>query len=270
MKKIDLTNWVLLSERQSTRNYTSPDGKWMVKVFLTKDESNLGELQKEQDLSSYVYSLGISTPKAGGLVKVIGGSVGAVYQNIPGKKSLIRAISEDWDNMPSYIHRFVELGTVIRSKPCDKERFVPVEERMKKKLSVATMYTYEEKTRISDFLDAIPKCDNCLHGDYHPGNYIFSGNDVYAIDLGLFSYGNPVYDWANWYFLTHYYVKRGELFHMSEDKLLRCWEESFRGSGCDEEQVSILASFYSLNYLGIMPMAPFSLANNKKLTPFFR
>ena len=132
MKKIDLTNWVLLSERQSTRNYTSPDGKWMVKVFLTKDESNLGELQKEQDLSSYVYSLGISTPKAGGLVKVIGGSVGAVYQNIPGKKSLIRAISEDWDNMPSYIHRFVELGTVIRSKPCDKERFVPVEERMKK------------------------------------------------------------------------------------------------------------------------------------------
>ena len=148
MKKIDLTDWALLSERQS----------------------------------SYVYSLGISTPKAGGLVKVIGGSVGAVYQNIPGKKSLIRAISEDWDNMSSYIHRFVELGTVIRSKPCDKERFVPVEERMKNKLSVATMYTYEEKTRISDFLDAIPKCDNCLHGDYHPGNYIFSGNDVYAID----------------------------------------------------------------------------------------
>ena len=47
MKKIDLTDWALLSERQSTRNYTSPDGKWMVKVFLTKDESNLGELQKE-------------------------------------------------------------------------------------------------------------------------------------------------------------------------------------------------------------------------------
>lgn len=36
--------------------------------------------------------------------------------------------------MPFYIHRFVDLGTVIRSKPCDKNRFVPVEERMKSKL----------------------------------------------------------------------------------------------------------------------------------------
>ena len=270
MKEIDITGWSLLSERQSTRSYTSPDGKWMVKVFLTKDEADLGELQKEQDLSSYVHSLGIPTPEAGGLVKVAGGSVGAVYQNIPGKKSLIRAISEDWENMPFYIHRFVDLGTVIRSKPCDKNRFVPVEERMKSKLPDATMYTDEEKIRISDFLDAIPKCDNCLHGDYHPGNFIFSGNDVYAIDLGLFSYGNPVYDWANWYFMTHYFMKREELFYLSSDKLLRCWEESFRNSGCDEEQVSILAAFYSLNYLGIMPTSSLSLTNNKKLTPFFR
>ncbi len=270
MKEIDITGWRLLSERPATKSYTSPDGKWLVKVYLTKDDSDLEELQNEQDLSTYVASLGIPTPKAGGLVKVAGGSVAAVYQNIPGKKSLIRAIYQDWNNMPSYIHRFVEIGTVIRSKPCDKDRFVPVEERMKSKLPAAAMYTDEEKTRISDFLDAIPKSDNCLHGDYHPGNFIFSGNDLYAIDLGLFSYGNPVYDWADWYFMTHYYIKREELFYLSSDQLLKCWEESFRGSGCDEEQVSILAAFYSLNYIGIKPLAPLSLANNKKLTPFFK
>ena len=149
MKEIDITEWSLLSERPSTKSYTSPDEKWMVKVFLTKDETNLEELQKELDLSSYVYSLGIPTPKAGGLVRVAGGGVGAVYQNIPNKKSLIRAISEDWENMPHYINRFVELGTIIRSKPCDENRFIPVEERMKSKLPVATMYTDEEKRRIS-------------------------------------------------------------------------------------------------------------------------
>ena len=269
MQEIDITGWNLLSERQSTRSYTSPDGKWMVKVLRTLKEGDLESLQREQDISSYVNSIGIPTPEAGGVVKMKDGSTGALYQNIPEKKSLIRAISEDWGNMPSYIHKFVDLGTVIRSKTCDRDRFVPVEERMKSKLPVAAMYTDEEKIRISDFLDAIPKCDKCLHGDYHPGNFIFSGNDVYAIDLGLFSYGNPMYDWANWYFMTHYFMKREELFYLSSDKLLKCWEESFRGSGCDEEQVSILAAFYSLNYLGTMPSSPLSLANNKKLTPFF-
>ena len=172
--------------------------------------------------------------------------------------------------MPWYIRKFVELGNIIHSKPCDKSRFVPVQERMKGKLPVVTMYTEREKVRISDFIDAIPKCDNCLHGDYHPGNFIFSGTDTYAIDLGLFSYGDPIFDWANWYFMTNYFIKREEAFYMSSEKLRKCWEESFQGSGYDEEQVSILASFYSLNYIGIMPMAPFSLANNKKLNPFFK
>lgn len=270
MKEIDIAGWSLLSERQSTRSYTSPDGKLILKVFLTKGEADLDALQKEQNISSYVYSLGIPTPEAKGLVTVKNAGIGALYQNIQDKKSLIRAISEDWQNMSNYIHRFVELGSIIRSKPCDKSRFVSIKERMKDKLPVMTIYSEEEKVRISDFLDAIPECDNCIHGDYHPGNFILSGQDVYAIDLGLFSYGDPMYDWANWYFMTHYYMKREEHFYMSSEKLLKCWDESFRGSGCDEEQVSILASFYSLNYIGIMPMAPLSLANNKKLTPFFK
>ncbi len=270
MNELDITGWSLLSERQSTRSYTSPDGKWMLKVLRSLDEGGLEALQKEQDISSYVYSIGIPTPKAGGVVNVRGGGVGALYQNIPGKKSLIRAISQDWDGRASYIREFVELGKLIHSKVCDKGRFVPVQDRMKGKLPLATMYTDEEKVRIIDFLDAIPECGNCLHGDYHPGNFIFSGNDVFAIDLGLFSYGDPIFDWANWYFMTNYYMKREEAFYLSSEKLRKCWEESFRGSGYDEEQVSILASFYSLNYIGIMPMAPLSLANNKKLTSFFK
>lgn len=270
MTELDITGWSLLSERPSTRNYTSPDRKWMLKVLRTLKDEDIETLRKDQDISSYVHSIGITTPAAGGLVSIKGGGTGALYQNIPDKKSLIRAISEDWDRMPSYIHEFVEIGRIIHSKPCDKGRFISVKDRMKGKLSLATMYTEEEKVRISDFLDAIPECGNCLHGDYHPGNFLLSKTGVYAIDLGLFSYGDPLYDWADWYLMTHYYSNREDLFHLSSEKLLRCWEESFRSSGCDEEQVSILASFYSLNYLGIMPTASFTLENNKKLTPFFK
>lgn len=270
MTELDITGWSLLSERQSTRSYTSPDGKWVLKVLRSLSKEDIETLRKEQDISSYVHSIGIPTPEAGGVVNVKGGGTGALYQCIRDKKSLIRAISQDWERMPFYIHEFVETGSAIRSKPCDKSRFVSIKDRMKGKLPLATMYTEEEKVRISDFLDAIPECGNCIHGDYHPGNFLHSGTGVYAIDLGLFSYGDPIFDWSTWYFMTHYFMKREELFYMSSEKLLKCWEESFRGSGCDEEQVSILASFYSLNYLGIMPMAPFSLENNKKLTPFFK
>lgn len=67
MTELDITGWSLLSERPSTRNYTSPDRKWMLKVLRTLKEEDIETLRKEQDISSYVHSIGITTPAAGGL-----------------------------------------------------------------------------------------------------------------------------------------------------------------------------------------------------------
>lgn len=270
MVEIDVSNWSLLSERLASKSYVSPDGEWMMKFCLASEKNDVAALEEEQEISGYVDSLGIPTPAAGGLVEVKGGGVGSLYQYIPGKKSLSRAISEDASLLVPYMRKFRELGDLIHSTPCERSRFVPIKDRMKAKLPLATMYSEREKARISDFLDAIPECGSCLHGDFHPGNFIVSPSGVHAIDLGLFSYGDAIYDWANWYFLSHYFAKYESVFHLDKETLLKCWEESSRGIGYDEEQVSILASFYALNYIGIKPTVMNTLENNKKLNAFFR
>lgn len=267
---VDISDWTLLSERLSTRNYISPDGKWMMKYFPSLGEDDIAALKREQEISSYVLSLGIPTPEAGGIVAVKGGGLGSVYQNIRNKKSLARAISEDDALAVPYMRKCVEIGNLIHSKACDKTLFEPIKQRMIGKLPLATMYSDREKARIEDFLNAVPECDHCLHGDFHPGNYIISEEGIFAIDLGLFSYGSPIFDWANWYFLSHYFIYPERVFHLDRERVLKCWDISFIDSGMDEEQVSILASFYSLNYIGIMPTAMFTLENNKKLTSFFK
>ena len=42
-----------------------------------------------------------------------------------------------------------------------------------------------------------------LHGDFHFGNMITDGNRDYMIDLGAFSYGNPLFDLSLFHIVTH-------------------------------------------------------------------
>lgn len=201
--KTDISQWEVLSKRPGSSNYISPDRKWMVKTIISSHDNDLDVMKSEQRLSDAVYAMGIPTPKNDGIIELEGDEYGIVYEFIEGKKSLSRAISEDKSRMVECMKKFDELRKSIHFAECNTDQFESYEARIKERISRIDILTDDEKNIFYDFVDSVPKATTCLHGDFHPGNFITAESGDYVIDLGNFSYGNPLYDWGHWWFMSH-------------------------------------------------------------------
>lgn len=278
---INISEWTLLSERLFSKNYISPDQKWLMKYYTRLAAEDRAVLEQEQEISRAVAELGIPTPKTGGVIELPDGSFGALFENVVAKKSLSRAASEDLSRIPEMMRRFSDIGKTIHSTHCDTAKFPAMEDLIRRNLTRAEIYTEEEIRKILDFLDTVPKTDTCLHGDFHPGNFITSPAGDYAIDLGMFSYGNPIYDWVQWYFLSHIIPAENaeQVFHMTKEKVLDCWKLSLQYSfgyeteeeiGRFEQSLEPFLGFASVIYLDIIPMAKPTLLRLKQHCSLFR
>ena len=274
MQKIDLKDWTLLSNRVASSNYISPDMEWLLKFYhsLTTDEMAL--IKKEQSVAKAVLDMGIPTPKPGEIVEVEGG-YGVLFENIRHKVSISRGISQDLSRMPELIKKFCDTGKIIHSTPCDTSKFPAMDEALINSIKQAdAVYTDDEKTKLINFVNSIPKTTTCLHGDFHPGNFITGDQGDFTIDLGDFSYGNELYDCAQWWFLSHCIPEKfvTKTFHMAQAELLKCWDMSIEMTfGSDKELlskkleiISELGKFMPVRFIGVMPMAQEDLKITKK------
>lgn len=240
MKKISLNGWRLLSERVASKNYISPDEKLFVKFYYNLSDNERAKIEEEVRLSEAVNSLGIPTPKVYGVVEIEGGGYGALFENVKNKISLTRAVSKDFSLADEYMEKFAKLAKQFHQTSCDTSKTDSFEAILLEKLELVKSYNEEEKQKVRDCIAKIPKTNTCLHGDFHPGNFITNGEKDYVIDLGNFTYGNPIYDWAAWYEVTHILTEKrtDELFHMSIEQIQECWRLSVKhyfGYETDEE-----------------------------------
>lgn len=281
MKTINLDGWTLMSERQVSKNFISPDRKEFVKYYKAMDEATVKEVEEEHDISEKVRAMGIPTPEALGLVEIEGGGVGALYENIDEKKSISRAISQDRSRLEECVDKFVALGKKIHSTPCDTSKFESIEDRLLRNLDLVSVFTPEQDKKIRDFIAAVPKAETCLHGDFHPGNFITSPSGDYAIDLGHFGYGNPKYDWAQWFFLSHIVPEedRQQIFHMTIPEIIEMWRLSVKkyfGYETEEEvdaferEMMDYQAFICVAFYGIFDKVEFILQMMIEHNPFFR
>lgn len=258
MQKVNLSDWKLLSSRVASKSYISPDESKFLKFYFNLNDSERRLIEEEVEYSDMVRSLGISTPRVYGLVEIDGGGYGALFENIKDKTSLSRAISRDMSLADEYMRKFATLSRQFHSTSCDTSKARSFEAVLLEKLNLVQSYNEEEKQIVRDYIAKIPKTDTCLHGDFHPGNFITDGEKDYVIDLGNFTYGNPVYDWALWYEVSHIMsdTRTDEIFHMSKKDIEECWKLSAKyyfGYETEEEIKSLeerLEPF--LAFIGVM------------------
>ncbi|MDO4176958.1 MAG: aminoglycoside phosphotransferase family protein [Bacillota bacterium] len=239
--KTDISQWEVLSRRPGSSNYISPDRKWMVKTIISSHDNDLEVMQSEQRLSDAVYAMGIPTPKNDGIIELEGNEFGIVYEFIEGKESLSRAISKDKSRMVECMKKFDELGKSIHFTECDTEKFESFESRIRDRITRVEVLTEDEKKKILDFVDSVPKATTCIHGDFHPGNFITSPAGDFVIDLGNFTYGNQLYDWGHWWFMSHVLPEETQeaVFHTDRESMIEYWNLSLEyafGAKTDEER----------------------------------
>lgn len=146
-----------------------------------------------------VLNLRIPTAKAIEYV-TDGHRYGAVFERIKNKKSIARLLADDPDNLDYYAKVFAEQSKLLHQKKCDSDFFGSVADRFIKQINAAEFVPKEFRDMAISIIENTPACDTCVHGDYHIGNMLMVDDRALWIDLGDFSYGNPLFDLGMLYF----------------------------------------------------------------------
>lgn len=261
MRKISLDDWTLFSERNNSRNYISKDGNRILKASSLVSEIKIEDCENDIRMSNDVADLGIPTPKTLEIVEIENGGIGLISEYIKDKKSISRAISEEPGKMEDFIRKYADLEKKIHETKCDKSKFISIEERINAAIEKKSIFTQDEIRNIKNVVESVPNTGTCLHVDSHYGNVISSPLGVFAIDLGSFSYGNPIYDLGLLYYLTvsEFTPEKAKekIFHLNGEMLKKCWRYFLKYSQgiVDEREIEELENkitpFGFLSFLAI-------------------
>lgn len=241
-KKINLTDWVLNGGGAQGESYFHKrDDSVLLKLFSPHLPSRLA--WDEFEAAVNIHSAGLPCIKPDGVV-TDGQRFGLIIPRIRNKKSFCRAVGEDPDCLDDMARRLAAIGRYLHTTPANKENFRPA------------LAIYRELWKLSRNPDKayLAACDGILsdmekndisgtylHGDFHFGNVITDGEHDYIIDLGAFSYGNPLFDLSMFYFSTHFMPPGAteSVYHISEEEALDFWNAFKRYyygniSGCDK------------------------------------
>lgn len=218
----------------------------MLKMYKESypDDAVTGELE----IARKVYSLGIPTPKPGDLV-TDGSRLGIRFRRIRGKRSYSRMIQQEPERLDELTREFARECKMIHGISCPEGMFQDARVQFKYYLDCEKTLTPSQKDKVRAFIDSVPECGNCLHGDMHIGNAIStlvkgaplsSPHDIYFIDLGNFGRGYPLFDVAmmmqSCVYADDYYVQ--EMLHLDRAAITKVWDSFMDEYFFGEEKIA--------------------------------
>ncbi|MBQ7222563.1 MAG: HD domain-containing protein [Bacteroidales bacterium] len=212
----------------------------MVKIYNDGVPRHVAE--KEIVIADAVYQMGIASPRPIGLV-MADNKLGVEFERIINKRSYARAISQEPENLEKYAATFARYCKKIHSTPCRTDIFTHVVDIVKKDIEISDLFDDAKKKQIISFIDSVPVTHTCLHGDMHIGNLLMAGGKNYWIDLGDFSYGNPLFDLGMVYFTCNSNIENVtmDLYHVNNETMGKIWNvfvKEYFGPDADLDEIN--------------------------------
>jgi len=224
--EVNLDSWVKVGEGGNGVTYEHPEKPGLL-LKLNNGRSNSYEVVKEEfDTSAAVSRLGLPTPAMYEMVRV-GDAYATVSQKIKNKKSLFRICHDQPERLEEMAQLFCEQGRILFSTPCDTSVFPSKKALFMGVVDKATFISRKNREILRRFVEGVPENTHCIHGDFQPGNIILSEGKSYWIDLGRFSWGDPMFDIGHLYnsCIVYSNMKQArELFHMTQQQLHDFWD----------------------------------------------
>lgn len=231
MKTLNVNEWELSGESTFGNSYFHKENPSLMLKVLNPGMP-VEELDKELEMATRVYNLGIRTPKPGEAV-LFDGRRGILFERIVGKRSFARAVGDEPDNLEYLAGEYAAMVKTLHSTQCDTSAFPSIKEIYREQVLANPDRDGALKEKAVRFLDFVPDETTCIHGDMHFGNVIISGGGSYFIDLGNFSYGYPLFDFAMMDLLIAFgkiaEPKFTEIYHCSVADAERFWNLAVRG-----------------------------------------
>lgn len=220
---IDIDQYPQSGESFTAKTYDVSDDV-MLKVYNDFIPAEVPMREKLTARAALMF--GLPTPMSGDMV-TDGKRTGILFERVLNKRSFARAISQEPENVEDYAIRFANMCKELHTKECDTALFPDRTLMYRAAVARAEGYTDAEKKKMTDFIDSVPTATTCIHGDLHIGNVITNGKADLWIDLGDFSYGNPLWDIAMLYFVSNRNQSEEmvmDMFHISIAKFKEFWK----------------------------------------------
>ena len=198
------------------------DAETIVKTYFAKDA--LPEIKQERENARRAFVLGINTAIPYGIVRV-GDNYGTVTEllNAESVTKLIRKNPEDLTEAAKY---YIGMLKNIHSIEAEEGELPDMKETALAWADfVSPHLPADQAKKLRALIEAVPKRNTLMHGDYHTNNIMVQNGEPLLIDMDTLCMGHPIFELGS---MFNAFVGYAELDH---DHMLDFFGYSFETAG---------------------------------------
>ena len=167
------------------------DDETIVKTYFAKDA--LPEIKQERENARRAFVLGVNTAIPYGIVRV-GDGYGTVTELL-NAESVTKLIRENPDDLSVAVKYYVDLLKSIHAVEAEEGDLPDMKEIALDWVRFVSAHIPEEQgKKLCALIEAVPKQNTLLHGDYHTNNIMVQNGEPLLIDLDTLCVGHPVFE----------------------------------------------------------------------------
>ena len=185
------------------------DDETILKTYFAKD--SLPEIKQERENARRAFVLGINTAIPYGIVRV-GEGYGTVTELLSATSvtKLIRANPEDLTEAAKY---YIDMLKSIHAIEAEDGELPDMKETALSWAKFVADYLSEAQgKKLCALVEAVPKQNTLMHGDYHTNNIMVQNGEPLLIDMDTLCMGHPVFELGS---MFNAFVGYSELEHQN-------------------------------------------------------
>ena len=172
------------------------DAETILKTYFAKDA--LPEIKQERENARLAFVLGINTAIPYGIVRV-GDGYGTVTELL-NATSVTKMIRQNPDDMTEAVKYYVDMLKSIHAVEVEDGEVPDMKEIALDWARFVTAHIPEEQGRkLISLIEAVPKQNTLMHGDYHTNNIMVQNGEPLLIDMDTLCMGHPVFELGSMY-----------------------------------------------------------------------
>ena len=167
------------------------DDETILKTYFAKDA--LPEIKQERENARRAFVLGINTAIPYGIVRV-GDGYGTVTELL-NATSVTKLIRNSPDDLTEAVNYYVDMLKSIHAIEADEGAVPDMKETALDWADfVSAHIPAEQAKKLRALIEAVPKQNTLMHGDYHTNNIMVQNGEPLLIDMDTLCMGHPVFE----------------------------------------------------------------------------
>ena len=181
----------------------------IIKTYFAKDA--LPEIKQERENARRAFVLGINTAIPYGIVRV-GDSYGTVTELL-NATSVTKLIRKNPDDLSQAVKYYIDMLNSIHEIKVEDGEVPDMKETALAWADFVSAHIPEDQgKKLRALVEAVPKQNTLMHGDYHTNNIMVQNGEPLLIDMDTLCMGHPVFELGS---MFNAFVGYSELDHQN-------------------------------------------------------